>query len=139
MSFLSFWLILLLAPGAPENREHWAVSNHICMKYLNKYNTNFHFRTDNSAALIADSNADDNYLKKIDSKDHSLSAKSIASQKPWQKCAALKESPSDITTQEEYYKFDFQVRPCNHATIHIPWNKLMWHFSVRSFFEIYNF
>lgn len=70
---------------------------------------------DNSAALIADSNADDNNLNEIHSKDHSLLAKSERLQKPWQKCAALKESPSDITTQEEYYKFDFQVRP---FTIH---------------------
>lgn len=46
-----------------------------------------------------------------------MSAESGRSQIPWQTCAALKESSSDITTQEEYYKFDFQVRP---FTIHIP-------------------
>lgn len=32
-----------------------------------------------------------------------------ATQHRWKKCAALKESQADITTQEEFYKFDFQV------------------------------
>lgn len=34
---------------------------------------------------------------------------SDVTQHRWKKCAALKESQTDITTQEEFYKFDFQV------------------------------
>lgn len=67
-------------------------------------------RTDNSAALIGDNNVDDNELSKDNSNDDAaLSSDSEGRQKRWKKCVALKESASDITTQEEYYKFDFQV------------------------------
>lgn len=59
---------------------------------------------------MTDNNLDDD-VGRIDAKDMHLkqpSANDVTDNR-WKKCVALKESESDITTQEEFYKFDFQV------------------------------
>lgn len=57
-----------------------------------------------------DNNNDDDDVGRSDTKEANLVLPSNdATQHRWKKCAALKESETDITTQEEFYKFDFQV------------------------------
>lgn len=60
------------------------------------------FSAESSEALIRDNGSEND----IAGRNHKFAE---ATQKEWKKCAALKESTSDITTQEEFYKFDFQV------------------------------
>lgn len=72
-------------------------------------------RTESASALIDDNRLgggddDDNDVGRGDTKQANLLLPgSEATQHRWKKCAALKESQTDITTQEEFYKFDFQV------------------------------
>lgn len=79
------------------------LSRLIFLEQKKKKNSN-HNRSENTAALIADNNAESD----IDRFDGNISGESVS--RLWKKCAKLKESASDITTQEEYFKFDFQVR-----------------------------
>lgn len=63
-----------------------------------------------SAALIVDNNGLDEEIGKTETKEtNPQPSLNEGTSNRWQKCAALKESESDITTQEEFYKFDFQV------------------------------
>lgn len=71
-------------------------------------------RTESASALIDDNSLEDGSdddVGRDDTKEANLLLPgSDATQHRWKKCAALKESESDITTQEEFYKFDFQVK-----------------------------
>lgn len=59
--------------------------------------------------IVGDNNLDDD-VGRSDTKDtNSELVISDVTNHRWRKCAALKESETDITTQEEFYKFDFQV------------------------------
>lgn len=63
-----------------------------------------------SASLIGDNNLDEDVGRSDTKEDNNLElAISDVTNNRWKKCAALKESETDITTQEEFYKFDFQV------------------------------
>lgn len=65
--------------------------------------------------MIADNNLDVD-VSRNDAKEIYLDpSANDAMNNRWKKCVALKESVSDVTTQEEFNKFDFQV-----CTNHIP-------------------
>lgn len=61
-----------------------------------------HIRSAESAALVSESGESE--LGGYDGRSYDRSARTT-----WKKCVQLKESMSDITTQEEFSKFDFQV------------------------------
>lgn len=81
------------------------------------------FRTESASALISDNGLgdDDDAADDVgrgDTKETNLVLPgSDATQHRWKKCAALKESETDITTQEEFYKFDFQVMSTQNSSI----------------------
>ena len=60
--------------------------------------------------MLTDNSLEDD-VERNDAKDaHFEQVNDAANNQRWRKCVALKESESDITTQEEFYKFDFQVK-----------------------------
>lgn len=60
--------------------------------------------------MIGDNNLDEDVGRSDTKEDNNLElAITDVTNNRWKKCAALKESETDITTQEEFYKFDFQV------------------------------
>lgn len=64
--------------------------------------------------MIGDNNVEDDFGRNdLRETDHFDSSAIDVTNNQWQKCVALKESESDITTQEEFYKFDFQVKKSN--------------------------
>lgn len=79
-------------------------------------------RTESASALIGDNSLDndddnDDDVGRSDTKEANLVLPgNDATQHRWKKCAALKESETDITTQEEFYKFDFQVMSNQNST-----------------------
>lgn len=67
------------------------------------------FNRTESAALIVDNGLDEEIGKTEIKETNAQPLLNEGTSNRWQKCVALKESESDITTQEEFYKFDFQV------------------------------
>lgn len=64
---------------------------------------------ENSGALIRDNSSENDIDGKNGKSQSAFAEAKSKQQKEWKKCATLKESRADITTQEEFYKFDFQV------------------------------
>ncbi|XP_031624640.1 alpha-mannosidase 2 [Contarinia nasturtii] len=84
----------------------------VCLYYISigqQYNPkNLLKRRTENAALIVDNNLDDDVGRRNIKETHSKPSANDVTNHGWRKCVALKESDSDITTQEEFYKFDFQ-------------------------------
>lgn len=66
-------------------------------------------RTESASLIVGDNNLDDDVGRSDTKETNSELVISDVTNHRWRKCAALKESETDITTQEEFYKFDFQV------------------------------
>lgn len=91
----------------PKMRTFDAIAHKILSRFI--FQKICQYRTE-SASLIVDNSLDDDVGKLTETKEsHSKAAVTEIRNNRWKKCAALKESKSDITTQEEFYKFDFQV------------------------------
>lgn len=60
--------------------------------------------------MLTDNNLEDDVGRNDPNAAHFEQLNDAANNQRWRKCVALKESESDITTQEEFYKFDFQVK-----------------------------